>query len=84
MLFDMLGFLMYTWTMRTISDQIRRAITASGLHQVELAAKSGVDQGRISRFMAGKRSITLNAADALCRVLRLELCQRPARKRGPK
>jgi transcriptional regulator with XRE-family HTH domain len=41
--------------MNTFSeDRLRCDIRASGLSQLELARRSGVNQGSISRFLAGK------------------------------
>ena len=64
-----------------MEQTILRAIRASGMTQLELSAKSGVPQATISRFMKEdpkvRRTVTLPAADRLCKALGLEL-----RKRG--
>ena len=64
------------------------AIEKSGMNQPELAAKSGVDQGTISRFLeedpAKRRSVTLPVADRLCKALGLKLIGKRKRKKGRK
>ena len=52
---------------------IRRAIETSGLSLNQLGVVSGVDRGRLSRFMRGERDLTLNAAARLCEVLDLHV-----------
>jgi transcriptional regulator with XRE-family HTH domain len=66
-------------------EQIRAAVRSSGLTSTVLAERTGVDTGRISRFMRGERDLTLHAAARLCAALGLELRpvgKRPRRKRG--
>ena len=61
---------------RTASVTLRRAIADSGLTLVRLAELSGVDAGRLSRFVRRQRGLTLDAVDKLCRVFRLELVRK--------
>ena len=62
------------------------AIRKSGLTQKELAARSGVAQPALSRFLKPdpdtRRTLTLPAADALCRALNLKLvkARKPRRR----
>ena len=58
-----------------LAEVIRRTIRSSGRTAYTIATASGVSQAILSRFMTGKRGITLETADKLCRVLRLELSQ---------
>ena len=44
----------------TLSAQLRERITSSPLSPYELAEASGVDRSVLSRFLAGKRSLTLD------------------------
>jgi transcriptional regulator with XRE-family HTH domain len=58
-----------------MSDQIRQAITESGLSRYRVAKESGVDEGMLSRFMAGSgaRSGTLDKiAEFLGLVVRVD------------
>ncbi len=59
--------------MGEISDRLRAAIAESGLSLNQLADKTGVDSGRLSRFMRGERDLTLEAAGLLCNALGLDL-----------
>jgi|MDTC01.1.fsa_nt_gb plasmid maintenance system antidote protein VapI len=56
---------------------ILKAIKDSGMTQLKLAAKSGVPQSTLCRFMdkdpTTRRTITLPIADRLCKTLGLEL-----------
>lgn len=55
---------------------IRKAIEDSGLSAYRLAKESGISQPQISRFIAGKRTLTLPAAEKIARVVGLELKKR--------
>jgi len=57
----------------TISEQLRDRITTSQLSPYELAEASGVDRSVLSRFLTGKRSLTLDTVDKLAEVLKLQL-----------
>jgi hypothetical protein len=63
-------------------DQLRRAIRASDLTAYRLGVLARVDQGSLSKFLAGERGLSLDAVDRIVGVLDLEL--RPRRKRGGK
>jgi plasmid maintenance system antidote protein VapI len=57
----------------TISEQLRDRIATSPLSPYELAEASGVDRSVLSRFLAGKRSLTLDTVDKLAAVLKFRL-----------
>jgi len=63
------------------SEQLRRAILDSGTTRYAIAVKAGVDQGALSKFVAGKRGLSLAAIDKLMDVLGLVIKPRK-RKRG--
>jgi transcriptional regulator with XRE-family HTH domain len=69
-------------------EQLIDAIRDSGQSLNQLSKVSGVDSGRLSRFVRGERNISLEAAAKLCRALNLQLAptgQRPsAKSTGPK
>lgn len=71
-----------------LESVIIEAIGVSGLNQVELAARSGISQGTLSRFLASdldkRRTITLPVADRLCKALGLKLVKERKRKKGRK
>jgi transcriptional regulator with XRE-family HTH domain len=56
-----------------ITQTIQRAVVDSGILQSEIARQAKVTEGQLSRFLRDKRSLTLPAAERLCKVLGLEL-----------
>ena len=64
----------------SMADVIRRTITKQGWSLNQLGIKTGVDDGRLSRFMTGKRDLTLQAASRLVDALGLRLVE-PAKRR---
>jgi len=73
-----------------LTDQVRRAIRKSGLTQYRIAKESGIDSAAMSRFMAGKTSLTLTSLDRMADVLGLNVVAcglrraYPPAKPGPK
>jgi transcriptional regulator with XRE-family HTH domain len=69
---------------------IKNAVLASGLSLNELAHRSGVSSAQLSRFMTGKRTLTLESASKLFSCLGLKVVPDqpepppPARGRRPK
>jgi transcriptional regulator with XRE-family HTH domain len=62
--------------------QLKAAIDASGLSRYAISKRSGVTQAQLSRFMAGKRTLSLPAVEKICAVLRLTLVgEEPAAKK---
>jgi len=57
-----------------LSKQLRDAIQASGQSLNQLGHAAEVDAGRLSRFMRGERTLTLDAVSRLCQVLGLKFC----------
>ncbi len=68
--------------LNTFSNQIRRVVDESGLTRYAICKKAGIDQGTMSRFMAGKVGLSLATLDALAEVLGLDVVARknPRRK----
>jgi transcriptional regulator with XRE-family HTH domain len=69
-----------TTTQHNLAAIIRAAITSSQHSRYHLSNISGVSQGVLSRFMAGKRDLTLETASRLCEALGLVL--RPQGRRS--
>jgi hypothetical protein len=60
----------------------RAGAGGSGLSLNQLGKDAGVGADRLSRFLRDDRTLTLPAAEKICRVLGLELAPlRPARKK---
>ncbi len=57
----------------TLTDQLREAIQQSGQSLNQLGKQCGVDSARLSRFLRGERGLSLEAVDAIARVLHLRL-----------
>jgi transcriptional regulator with XRE-family HTH domain len=57
----------------SITDQLRQAIQTSGLSLNELERRCGVSHAVLSRFMTGKRTLTLPLAGRVCETLGLVL-----------
>lgn len=58
--------------------ELRKAIVESGYTQNQLSELSGVNRSQINRFVSGERTLTLESAEKIAKVLKLEL--RPKRK----
>lgn len=58
---------------KSIVEALREAIEKSELNKTQLAELSGVDKGQISRFVKGKRTLTLKSAEKIAEALKLEL-----------
>ena len=76
---DMYQAIIYSGAMKrtSISEQLRRAITESGMSRYRVAQLSGIDHAAMSRFMAGTTGLTTNSVDKLCEALSLELVGPP-------
>ena len=84
MLFDNCPDVVYVSDMgkaRTVSEILRDSIQRHESTPAEIARATGVDKGRLSRFIRGQRSLTLPAVDALAKYLGLELATKQRRAR---
>lgn len=59
--------------MKTLSEQFRQAIAASGITRYEIAKATGVSQSTLSKFMLRQRGISVEAMDAVGLLLGLRL-----------
>jgi transcriptional regulator with XRE-family HTH domain len=68
-----------------LAAQLRQAIQGTGTSLNQIARASGLDTGRLSRFMRGERDLTLSATAKLCEYLGLEFCRggEPLRPAAP-
>ena len=58
---------------KTIVEQLRQAIKASGLTSYALGKSAGVGRPIIDQFMSGERDVRMATAAKLAKVLGLEL-----------
>lgn len=65
----------------TLSAQLRTHVRESGLSMLAVARGAGIDQAALSRFLAGKRGLRLDALDRLAAFLRLRVVG-PKRSKG--
>ena len=61
-----------------LSDQLRQAIRESKHSRYAIWKATGIDQGVLSHFLAGRRGMSIQSLDVLCEFLQLDL--RPARR----
>jgi plasmid maintenance system antidote protein VapI len=59
----------------TISSQIRHIIETRGYTPTEVAELADVDRAGVSRFLAGKRGLTLATADKIAAAFHLRLIE---------
>ena len=60
----------------SVSEQLAAFIFAYPEKLREIARQTGVDNGNLSKFVAGKRSLSQQSIDKLCAFLGLELRSR--------
>jgi transcriptional regulator with XRE-family HTH domain len=56
-----------------LSDQVRRAVDASGLSRYRIAKEIGVAESTMSRFMSGQGGLSLANLDMLADLLGLDI-----------
>lgn len=63
----------------TYEDEVRQAITDSGLTRYAIAKQTGVNEAALSRFMAGQIGMTLATLEKLRPIIRVSI--KPAKRR---
>ncbi len=56
-----------------LSDQIRRAVNASGISRYRISKELGISESTMSRFMAGLGGLSMEYLDALADLLEMNL-----------
>jgi transcriptional regulator with XRE-family HTH domain len=64
-----------------LSDQIRRAVDASGLSRYRVCKELGFSQASMSRFMSGHSGLSMEVLDALADLLELNITAGAGRRR---
>ena len=67
---------------KKLSDQFREAIDASELSRYRICMETDIDQGAMSRFMAGKMGMTLERLDRVADLLDLRIESGPRTQRN--
>lgn len=57
----------------TMSNQVRKAIDASGMSRYSIAKQSGVSEGMLSRFMSGENDVTLRTLEKIAPLIGVTL-----------
>ncbi|MGD9128043.1 MAG: helix-turn-helix transcriptional regulator [Planctomycetia bacterium] len=60
-------------TKQKLTEQLRQAVRDSGRTLGELARETGIDKSALSRFVNGKRGLSMEAIDAIGDCLELRL-----------
>jgi hypothetical protein len=66
--------------MNAIYEQLRKAIEASPKTRYQLWQETDIDQGQLSRFMAGGAGLSVENVEELIKALGLEIIIRPKRR----
>lgn len=56
-----------------LSDQIRRAVEASGLSRYRISKQLGIAESTLSRFMSGQGGLSMEYLDRLAELLDLRI-----------
>jgi transcriptional regulator with XRE-family HTH domain len=67
--------------MLLLSEQLRRAITTSGLSRYEISKATGVSQSTLSKFVLRQRGISIEAMDSVGKLLGLAIVR--SKKKQP-
>ncbi len=65
--------------MSRVYEELRKAIRASSKTRYRLWHDTGIDQGQLSRFMAGDGGLSIENVEKLVEALGLEIIVRPKR-----
>lgn len=69
---------------KPLSDELRGAVERSGLSRYSIWQQTGIDQGTMSKFLAGDRGLSIESIDKLADLLRLHICTADAKQSRPK
>ena len=67
--------------MEPILRQLRRATEASGWGRSALARELGITPGHVTKFLDGERGLSVEVAERLAAILKMEIMLRPKRQR---
>ncbi|HBN77314.1 MAG TPA: hypothetical protein DD473_16185 [Planctomycetaceae bacterium] len=55
------------------SDQLRLAISESGMTRYEIAKQTAIDESSLAKFVHGKRGLSIDSIDRLAEILDLSI-----------
>lgn len=58
---------------KTLSEELREAVERSGVTRYAIWQETGIDQGTLSKFMAGNRGLSIESIDKLADLLGLHI-----------
>jgi len=64
----------------TLSEELRRAVDASGLSRERICRRTGIDRAAMSRFIYGQQAIGPDRADKLAHLLKLDIVGAASRR----
>lgn len=67
----------------SLSDELRQAVERSGLSRYSICQQTGIDQGSMSKFLAGERGLGIESIDKLAELLGLHICTADAKRSRP-
>jgi hypothetical protein len=70
--------------MKRLSEQIREAIVKADVSRYRISLETGVDQTALSKFVLGRRGLSLEAMDAIGLYLGLSITTSRPRRRPTK
>ena len=68
----------------SLSDELRQAVEQSEVSRYSIWQQTGIDQGTLSKFMAGDRGLSIESIDKLADLLGLHICTADAERSRPK
>jgi transcriptional regulator with XRE-family HTH domain len=69
---------------KTLSDEIRDAVNASGSSRYAIAKALGIAESTMSRFMNAKGGLSMDYIDRLAELLGMHIVVKPTKKQGGK
>ena len=67
--------------MLTLSEEIRQVLAESPISRYQLAKRTGISEGQLSRFLHGQQGVTLANLDILARELGIHIAAPKGQRR---
>ena len=76
-----LGEVMTKKQSKPMSERLKDAIETSGVTRYRISQETGIEESALSRFMSGKRGLSMEAIDRLLEYLNLEVVEKSKRRK---